>query len=271
MSPAATMSPDAAQRSVLRAADELFYAHGISGVVMSDIRDASGVSMRRLYVMYPSKSELVAAWLTDRHDTWMAWFASGVERHVAGGGDPVLATFDAIAEWVTTPGYRGCAFINSLAETSEIQANFLLVQSDETAKPLLPLPHQVGAVNNHQGTDLSLGDNSRCGDRLSKCGGCDQHAEIMFCDSVERFLLIRAQHTVERRVHALPHRTCVVQTERNFICGKQCLDIAQATSRQRQKFFVVFCAADDPGGIPCGPERGLKFVEVRILERRNPD
>jgi AcrR family transcriptional regulator len=120
MSPAATMSPDAAQRSVLRAADELFYAHGISGVVMSDIRDASGVSMRRLYVMYPSKSELVAAWLTDRHDTWMAWFASSVERHVAGGADPVLATFDAIAEWVTTPGYRGCAFINSLAETSEI-------------------------------------------------------------------------------------------------------------------------------------------------------
>ncbi|MDP2292600.1 MAG: TetR/AcrR family transcriptional regulator [Actinomycetota bacterium] len=114
------MSPDAAQRSVLRAADELFYAHGISGVVMSDIRDASGVSMRRLYGMYPSKSELVAAWLTDRHDTWMAWFAASVERHVSGGADPVLATFDAIAEWVTTPGYRGCAFINSLAETSEI-------------------------------------------------------------------------------------------------------------------------------------------------------
>jgi AcrR family transcriptional regulator len=120
MSPAATMSPDAAQRSVLRAADELFYARGISGVVMSDIRDASGVSMRRLYAMYPSKSELVAAWLTDRHARWMAWFASSVERHVAGGADPVLATFDAIAEWVTTPDYRGCAFINSLAETSEI-------------------------------------------------------------------------------------------------------------------------------------------------------
>jgi len=120
MSPAATMSPDAAQRSVLRAADELFYAHGISGVVMSDIRDASGVSMRRLYALYPSKNELVAAWLTDRHDTWMAWFASSVERHVSGGADPVLATFDAIAEWVTSPGYRGCAFINSLAETSDI-------------------------------------------------------------------------------------------------------------------------------------------------------
>ena len=120
MSPAATMRTDEAQRAVLRAADELFYARGIGGVVMSDLRDASGVSMRRLYAMHPSKSELVAAWLTDRHDRWMAWFTDAVDRHVAVGADPVLATFDAIAEWVTSPGYRGCAFINSLAETSEV-------------------------------------------------------------------------------------------------------------------------------------------------------
>ena len=120
MSPVATMPIDEARRSVLRAADELFYAHGIGGVVMSDVRDASGVSMRRLYAMYPSKSELVAAWLTDRHDTWMAWFTTSVDRHIAAGADPVLATFDAIAEWVASSGYRGCAFINSLAETSEV-------------------------------------------------------------------------------------------------------------------------------------------------------
>ena len=94
MSPAATMAIDEAQRSVLRAADKLFYAHGIGGVVMSDIRDASGVSMRRLYVMYPSKSELVAAWLTDRHDTWMAWFASSVERHVSGCAPPTTSNLD---------------------------------------------------------------------------------------------------------------------------------------------------------------------------------
>ena len=122
MSPAATLSTDEARRAVLRASDDLFYAHGISGVVMSDIRDASGVSMRRLYVMYPSKSHLVAAWLTDRHDRWMAWFDASVERHIAAGADSVLATLDAIGEWVSSPGYRGCAFINSLAETSEIDA-----------------------------------------------------------------------------------------------------------------------------------------------------
>ena len=120
MSPVATMSADDARRAVLRTADDLFYARGIGGVVMSDIRDASGVSMRRLYAMYPSKSELVAGWLTDRHDRWMAWFAATVARHVAAGSDSAMATFDAIAEWVTAPGYRGCAFINSMAETSEV-------------------------------------------------------------------------------------------------------------------------------------------------------
>jgi AcrR family transcriptional regulator len=50
------MSTDAARIAVLRASDDLFYAHGISGVVMSDVRNASGVSMRRLYALYPSKS-----------------------------------------------------------------------------------------------------------------------------------------------------------------------------------------------------------------------
>lgn len=120
MSPAAIISPDDARRAVLQAADDLFYAHGIGGVAMSDVRDSSGVSMRRLYAMYPSKSELVGAWLVDRHDRWMAWFTAAVERHVAEGADPLLATFDAIAEWVAAPGYRGCAFIKSSAETSEL-------------------------------------------------------------------------------------------------------------------------------------------------------
>lgn len=120
MSPAATTTTDESNQAVLRAAGELFYARGIAGVAMADVRDASGVSMRRLYTLYPSKHDLVAGWLTDRHETWMTWFTTSVERHIAGGADPVMATFDAIADWVSAPGYRGCAFINSLAETNEI-------------------------------------------------------------------------------------------------------------------------------------------------------
>jgi AcrR family transcriptional regulator len=120
MSPAATIDDVAARAAVLRSADTVFYARGIAGVGMADIRDDSGVSLRRLYGLYPSKRDLVAAWLTARHTSWMAWFKAAIERLSATGEQPLLAAFDAIAEWATSPGYRGCAFINSAAETTEI-------------------------------------------------------------------------------------------------------------------------------------------------------
>ena len=114
------MDDDEATRAILDAADALFYARGIAAVTMSEVRDRSGVSMRRLYACYPSKADLVAGWLDDRHGSWMHWFTAAVERHVATGTDALLATFDAVDEWITSPGYRGCAFVNAIAETAEI-------------------------------------------------------------------------------------------------------------------------------------------------------
>ena len=121
MSPAAKhASPSDAAAAILAAADRLFYERGIAGVGMDEVRDAAGVSLRRLYSLYPSKRELVAAWLEDRHVRWMQWFTDAIARLSAGGVPPLLATFDAIEEWVHSPGYRGCAFLNAIAEPTEI-------------------------------------------------------------------------------------------------------------------------------------------------------
>jgi len=130
MSPAATMTMDTAQRVILDAADALFYERGIAGVGMSEIRDASGVSLRRLYSLYPSKRELVAAWLEDRHRRWMLWFTIAIDRHLAAGVHALLAPFDALSEWAVSPGYRGCAFLNSLAETTEIDDTHRAIIAD---------------------------------------------------------------------------------------------------------------------------------------------
>ena len=120
MSPVATFDDDTARAAVLEAADAVFYRLGVAGAGMTEIRDESGVSLRRLYALYPSKRELVAAWLAARHGTWMEWFTAAVERRRAGGEDAVLAAFGAIEEWSLTPGYRGCAFLNTAAEAGEI-------------------------------------------------------------------------------------------------------------------------------------------------------
>jgi len=115
-----TLDETSARRAVLSAADREFYAHGVAGVGMTEIRDTSAVSLKRLYGLYPSKRELVAAWLEDRHAIWTAWFAGAIERLTAAGADPLLAPFDAIAEWAVAPGYRGCAFHNTAAEVTQI-------------------------------------------------------------------------------------------------------------------------------------------------------
>jgi len=120
MSPAAVLTKESAEESILRSANELFYERGIAGASMADVRDSAGVSLRRLYSMYPSKSDLVAAWLEDRHKTWTSWFVNSVERRTAEGIEPVRSIFDAIEEWAASPGYRGCAFLNAIAETTEI-------------------------------------------------------------------------------------------------------------------------------------------------------
>ena len=96
MSPAATLDDDhGAQRpcSARPTPSSTRAASRASG--MADIRDDSGVSLRRLYALYPSKRDLVAAWLTARHTSWMEWFAGAVERLAAPAGEPLLAAFDA--------------------------------------------------------------------------------------------------------------------------------------------------------------------------------
>ncbi|MEO8463412.1 MAG: TetR/AcrR family transcriptional regulator [Chloroflexota bacterium] len=108
------------EQDVLATADRLFYASGIAGVGMDDVRDASGVSLRRLYSCYPSKRDLVTAWLQDRHRRWMDWFAEAVNQRISAGSDPLAAPFDVIEEWAASPDFRGCAFINAFAETTEI-------------------------------------------------------------------------------------------------------------------------------------------------------
>lgn len=122
MSPTATLTVDDAREAVLATADDLFYRRGIGAVTLADIRDHSGVSLRRLYSMYPHKSDLVAGWLTQRHDTWMAMFIGGIDDRLETGSTSCDAIFDSLGAWLVATDYRGCGFINTLAETGDVTA-----------------------------------------------------------------------------------------------------------------------------------------------------
>jgi AcrR family transcriptional regulator len=100
---------------VLDAAEELFYTRGIQAVGMDDIRDRSGVALKRLYQTFPSKETLVVEVLARRDARWRAQLSSYVSR-VEGPDARILAVFDWLGEWFAQPGFRGCAWINSNGE-----------------------------------------------------------------------------------------------------------------------------------------------------------
>ncbi len=104
---------------VLDAAEELFYGQGLQSVGMDAIRAASGVSLKRLYQLFPSKEALVEAYLRRRDERWR----EALEAHVHGasaGRDRVLAVFDWLGLWFAEPDFRGCAFVNSFGELGAV-------------------------------------------------------------------------------------------------------------------------------------------------------
>ena len=100
---------------VVDAADELFYARGIRAVGMDDVRTAAGVSLKRLYSLFPGKDSLVLAVLRKRHAMWTEGLTGAVEA-AADPRDRLLAVYDYLAEWFAEDTFRGCGFINAFGE-----------------------------------------------------------------------------------------------------------------------------------------------------------
>lgn len=111
------MTDDQAREAALEAADRLFYERGIRPVRMEDVRDASGVSLKRLYKLFPTKDRLADEALRRRESAFLAQLREYVELQ-ATPTERVLALFDYLADWFGDVDFRGCAFINAFGEMS---------------------------------------------------------------------------------------------------------------------------------------------------------
>jgi AcrR family transcriptional regulator len=104
-----------ARDQIVAAADRLFYGRGVHAVGMDAVRAEAGVSLKRIYAVFPSKDDLVVAVLHRRSERWTA----GIEAATSAATSPrdkVLAIFDFLAAWFDEADFRGCAFINSFGE-----------------------------------------------------------------------------------------------------------------------------------------------------------
>jgi AcrR family transcriptional regulator len=105
--PSPAKKPDMKQR-ILETADRLFYLHGIRAIGVDTVAAEIGISKRTLYNHFPSKDDLIKAYLGRRSVAMPASDKSAIEQ--------ILGTFDSLERRFGARDFRGCPFVNAVAE-----------------------------------------------------------------------------------------------------------------------------------------------------------
>jgi AcrR family transcriptional regulator len=93
---------------ILQTADRLFYLQGIRAIGVDTIAAEIGISKRTLYNHFPSKDALILAYLERRLVQPRASDESPLEQ--------ILGTFDSLERRFAAKDFRGCPFVNAVAE-----------------------------------------------------------------------------------------------------------------------------------------------------------
>ncbi len=105
---------------------DLFYHQGVNSIGINEILKVSGVAKRTLYSHFESKEALLLAALEQRHHNFIDWLAkelSGAKTN----DDVITRVFGGLEKWFTNQAdqlgrFRGCFFINTSAEFSDIES-----------------------------------------------------------------------------------------------------------------------------------------------------
>ena len=110
----------AARERVLTTAYDLFSRQGVRGVGVDTIIAEAGVAKMTFYRHFPSKDDLVLAFLRRREQLWTnEWLQAAVQSRASAPRERLLAIFDVFDEWFQRDDFEGCSFINVLIETVE--------------------------------------------------------------------------------------------------------------------------------------------------------
>ncbi len=110
------------KQRILATAQRLFYREGIRSTGVDRIIAESGVTKVTFYRQFPSKDDLIQAFLEGRHAAWIVAFRDMLVRRREAQSPqdrrsaPLAPVHSAAQEIIYAPDFRGCAFANSVAE-----------------------------------------------------------------------------------------------------------------------------------------------------------
>ncbi|MDG4809768.1 TetR/AcrR family transcriptional regulator [Micromonospora sp. WMMD1120] len=107
--------PSAARLRLLQTASRIFYAEGIHAVGVDRIVAEANVTRATFYRHFPSKDDLILAYLREIRQLERGMVDAATAAHPA-PVDALRAIADAIGANIQSPTFRGCAFLNAAAE-----------------------------------------------------------------------------------------------------------------------------------------------------------
>lgn len=168
---------------ILDAAEELFQREGIQRVGVQAVAEKAETTKMAIYRHFETKDALVAEWLRILAAEYQAAFDRVEAEHPGRPREQILGLARFIAEGLPSLSYRGCPFVNSLAELPDRSHPARRVIEEHKARQTrrlvgmcteagLPDPEQVAAQITFvlEGAQVSTQNGSvdRAGERLMR-------------------------------------------------------------------------------------------------------
>ncbi len=103
---------------LFQTAAHLFYRHGYRAIGVDTIAAEAGIGKMTLYRHYPSKDDLIVAFLRESDREFWEYFEQNTEDAPT-AREKLLAFFAALRDYVVSPACYGCPFINVATEFPE--------------------------------------------------------------------------------------------------------------------------------------------------------
>lgn len=103
---------------VFQTASRLFYQKGYRAIGVDTIAAESGIGKMTLYRHYPSKDELIVAYLQDSDRFFWSGFEE-ITQEAPTAREKLLVFFESLQKYVTAPECYGCPFLNIATEYPE--------------------------------------------------------------------------------------------------------------------------------------------------------
>ena len=110
------------QQKILDIAGDLFFRQGFRAVGIDTIVKATGMAKMTLYRHFPSKSDLILAYLEQVNQLMLEWIDEAIQPYEGQPREQLLAIFAALQKLVISPQCHGCAFLITSAEFPELDS-----------------------------------------------------------------------------------------------------------------------------------------------------